>query len=106
MKLTASPRSLQADMQTKLRDIEHAVAIDARDAGRGVKTELRRQVASAGLGQRLANSWSDRHYPNQKLDAASLVYSTANADHLVKRAVPPGLIEPSRRAAFLRSICQ
>ena len=41
-----------------------------READRGLKTELRRQVASAGLGQRLANSW--RHYPNQKLDAVSL----------------------------------
>jgi hypothetical protein len=32
---------------------------------------MRQLVASAGLGRRLANSWSDRHYPNQKLDAAS-----------------------------------
>lgn len=44
---------------------------------RGLKTELRRQVAGAALGQRLAKSWRDRHYPNQKLDAASLVYSKA-----------------------------
>jgi len=34
-------------------------------------------VTSAGLGQRLANSWRDKHYPNQKLDAASLVYTKA-----------------------------
>jgi hypothetical protein len=27
-------------------------------------------MTSAGLGQRLANSWRDRHYPNRKLDAA------------------------------------
>ena len=31
----------------------------------------------SGLGQRLANSWRDRHYPNQKIDAASLVYTKA-----------------------------
>jgi hypothetical protein len=43
MKLTASARSLQADMQAEL----------------------------------LTNSCGDRHYPNQKLDAASLVYSKA-----------------------------
>jgi hypothetical protein len=53
------------------------VATGTREAGRGLKTELRRQVASAGLGQRLANSWRDEHYPNQKLDAASLVYTKA-----------------------------
>jgi hypothetical protein len=78
MKLaTAIGRSLQADMQAELRDLERAVATGTRDAGRGLKTELRRQVASAGLGQRLANSWRDQHYPNQKLDAASLVYTKA-----------------------------
>ena len=71
MKLAATiTRSLQAGMQAELRGIERAVTIGTRDAGRGLKTELRRQVGSAGLGQRLANSWRDRHYPNRKLDAA------------------------------------
>jgi Family of unknown function (DUF6441) len=69
--------SLQADLQAELRDLERAVASGTREAGRGLKSELRRQVASAGLGQRLANSWRDKHYPNHKLDAASLVYSKA-----------------------------
>src|ERR671919_256445 len=68
----AHPHSLQADLQAELRAIEQAVASGTRDAGRSLKTELRRQVASAGLGQRLAHSWRDKHYPNQKLDAASL----------------------------------
>jgi hypothetical protein len=78
MKLAAVlTRSPQADLQTELRDIERAVTGGTRDAGRGLRTELRRQVASAGLGQRLANSWRDRLYPNQKLDAASLVYTKA-----------------------------
>jgi Family of unknown function (DUF6441) len=63
-------RSLQADMQAELRVLERAVSDGTRDAGRGLKTELRRQVASAGLGQRLANSWRDRHYPNQNIAAA------------------------------------
>ena len=54
------PYPLQAEMQAELRDIERAVASGTRDAGRGLKTELRRQVASAGLGQRLANSWRDK----------------------------------------------
>jgi Family of unknown function (DUF6441) len=52
-------RSLQADLRAELRDIEQAVASGTREAGRGLKTELRRQVASTGLGQRLANSWRD-----------------------------------------------
>ena len=78
MKLTATlARSLQADMQAELHGIERAVTNGTRDAGRSLKTELRRQVASAGLGQRLANSWRDRHYPDQNFDATSLVYTKA-----------------------------
>jgi hypothetical protein len=99
LKLTATvARSLQADMQAELRDIERAVTTGTRDAGRGLKTELRRQVSSAGLGQRLANSWRDRHYPNQKLDAASLVYTQAPQ---ISRAFDEGAVIRSRRGGFL-----
>jgi Family of unknown function (DUF6441) len=85
-------------MQTEVRDIERAVAAGTREAGRGLRTELRRQVASAGLGQRLANSWRDRHYPNQKLDAASLVYTKAPQ---IIRAFDEGAVIRSRRGRFL-----
>jgi hypothetical protein len=93
LKLAATiARSLQADMQSELRDIERAVTSGTREAGRGLKAELRRQVASAGLGQRLANSWRDKHYPNQKLDAASLIYTKA-----------PQIIRAFDEAAVIRS---
>jgi Family of unknown function (DUF6441) len=99
MKFAATiTRSLQADMQTELRDIERAVATGTRDAGRGLRTELRRQVASAGLGQRLANSWRDKHYPNQRLDAASLVYGKAPQ---IIRAFDESVVIRSRRGRFL-----
>jgi hypothetical protein len=99
MKLTTTiARSLQADMQAELRDLERAVATGTRDAGRGLKTELRRQVASAGLGQRLGNSWRDKHYPNQKLDAASLVYTKAPQ---IIRAFDEGALIRSKRGRFL-----
>jgi hypothetical protein len=99
MKLVAAlARSLQADMQAELRDIERAVAGGTRDAGHGLRTELRRQVGSAGLGQGLANSWRDKHYPNQKLDAASLVYTKAPQ---IIRAFDEGAVIRSRRGRFL-----
>jgi hypothetical protein len=85
-------------MQAELGDIERAVAIGTREAGRGLRTELRRQVASAALGQRLANSWRDQHYPNQKLDAASLVYTKAPQ---IIRAFDEGEVIRSRRGRFL-----
>ena len=99
MKLTATIiRSVEADMRAELRDVERAVASGTREAGRGLKAELRRQVASAGLGQRLANSWRDKHYPNQKLDAASLVYTKAPQ---IIRAFDEGAVIRSKRGRFL-----
>jgi hypothetical protein len=91
-------RSLQADMQAELRDLERAVAAGTRDAGRGLRTELRRQVASAGLGQRLANSCRDKHYLNQQIDAAGLVYTKAPQ---IVRAFDEGAVIRSRRGRFL-----
>src|ERR671910_347084 len=99
MKLVATIlRSLQTDMQAELRGIERAASNGTRNVGRGLKTELRRQVTSAGLGQRLANSWRDKHYPNQRLDAASLVYTKAPQ---IIRAFDDGAVIRSRRGRFL-----
>jgi Family of unknown function (DUF6441) len=96
--VTTITRSFRADMQAELRDIELAVASGTRDAGRSLRTELRRQVTGAGLGQRLANSWRDSHYPNQRLDAASLVYTRAPQ---IIRAFDEGAVIRSRRGRFL-----
>jgi Family of unknown function (DUF6441) len=85
-------------MQAELRNLENAVARGTRDAGHGLKAELRQQVTSAGLGQRLANGWRDRHYPNQRLDAASLVYTKAPQ---IIRAFDESAVIRSRRGRFL-----
>jgi hypothetical protein len=99
MKFAATiTRSLQAGMQAELRDLEHAVASGTREAGQNLKTELRRQVTSAGLGQRLANSWRDKHSPNRNLDAASLVYTKAPQ---IIRVFDEGVLTRSRRGRFL-----
>ncbi len=85
-------------MRAELRDIEHAAAAGTREAGRGLKTELRRQVTSAGLGQRLARTWREKHYPNQKLDAASLVYTKAPQ---IIRAFDEGAVIRSKSGLWL-----
>ena len=99
MKLAAAiAGSLHADMKAELRAIERAVASGTKDAGRGLKTGLRRQVTSAGLGQRLANSWRDKHYPNEKIDAASVIYSKAPQ---IIRAFDEGAQIRAKRGRFL-----
>jgi hypothetical protein len=92
------PGRSRGDREAELRDIERAVATGTRDAGRGLKTELRRQVSTTGLGPRLANSWRVRRYPNQKLDAASLVYTKAPQ---IIRAFDEGAVIRSRHGRFL-----
>ena len=69
--------SVKADLEAEVRRIERAVPVGVKEAGSGLKGELRKQVVGAGLGVRLARAWRDRHYPNRGHDAASLVWSKA-----------------------------
>ena len=91
--------SLQADFQAELRDLERAVAGGTRDAGEGLKADgCAARSRAPGSGSRLANSWRDRHYPNRKLDAASLVYTKAPQ---IVRAFDEGALIRSKRGRFL-----
>ena len=100
MKLTGIiTRSLQADMQAELRGLERAVSTGTRATPAAVSgPSSADQVTSAGLGQRLANSWRDKHYLNQKLDAATLVYTKAPQ---IIRAFDQGAVIRSKRGRFL-----
>jgi hypothetical protein len=99
MRLTAA---LSGDLRTLLaeevRAAENAVTAGVRQAGQALKGELRQQVTGAGLGGRLANAWRDRHYPNRKVDAASLVWTKAPQ---IIRAFDEGVVIRSRRGRWL-----
>ncbi|MEG3637615.1 DUF6441 family protein [Magnetococcus sp. PR-3] len=69
--------SIRQDMEQDLLRIKHSVTTGTKEAGQGLKTELRQQVVAAGLGVRLSRSWRNRTYPNQGTNAASLVWSKA-----------------------------
>ncbi len=69
--------SLMADMQAEAKRIERGVAVGVKEAGAGLKGDLRKQVVAAGLGPRLARTWRSRAYPNEGHDAATLVWSRA-----------------------------
>jgi hypothetical protein len=99
MKLTAAlSGDLRKLLAEEVRAAETAVAAGVRQAGEGLKAELRQQVMSVGLGGRLANAWRDRHYPNRKVDAASLVWTKAPG---IIRAFDEGVTIRSRRGRFL-----
>ena len=93
MKLGASiVGSLMADMKSETKRIERGVAAGIKEAGAGLKGDLRKQVVAAGLGSRLAQTWRSRAYPNKGHDAATLVWSKA-----------PQIIRTFNEGAVIRS---
>jgi hypothetical protein len=80
MRITAAIQgSLTETMATEVRAAEKAVTSGVKQATDGLKLAMRRQVTSAGLGQRLANTWRGKVYPQGQvsLKAAGLVYTNA-----------------------------
>jgi hypothetical protein len=86
--------SLREMMAAELRAAERAVTAGIREATDGLKTELRGQITSAGLGSRLANTWRGEVYPKGQasIGAAGYVWSKA-----------PGLVGMYAEGAVIRS---
>ena len=72
--------NLKDYMKREYRNAEYAVTRAVSEASDGLKMDMRRQVLSAGLGQRLANTWRDAVYPQfgLSLRAAGVVYTRAS----------------------------
>ncbi|MCG6560843.1 DUF6441 family protein [Ruegeria sp. 1NDH52C] len=66
-------------MAAEVKAGERAVTSAMREAGTGLKTAWRGQIAQAGLGGRLANSIRSQTFPKagESLNAAALVWSKA-----------------------------
>ena len=67
------------DLAARLAETETEAARSVTAATEGLKSDLRVDVADAGLGQRLANTWRGKTYPEAaiSLEAASFVWSRA-----------------------------
>ena len=78
LKLDIIPDLVDA-MAAEVTAGEKAVTAAMREAGTGLKTAWRGQIARAGLGRRLANSIRSQTFPKagQSLNAAALVWSKA-----------------------------
>ena len=88
-----------------MADVEGHVATAATEAMRGTsyKTllELRRQVTDNGLGQRLANTWRDRVYPEQRKSMTPTGYIWSNAPDIIEGFVRGATIRPVAGAKYL-----
>ena len=74
--------------------IARSVTGAMREATDGLKGDLRSDVVGAGLGQRLANTWRGKTYPESgvSIDAAAFVWSKA-----------PNLVDAFDRGVTIRS---
>nr|CAX84094.1 conserved uncharacterized protein [uncultured bacterium] len=68
---------LRRVMAVHLTAVGEAVTAAVTETAEGVKAGMRNQVMAAGLGQKLANSWRSKVYPNHGINAAAVVYSKA-----------------------------
>jgi hypothetical protein len=86
------------DLVKGLSDIEgdaaRSVTRAMREVTEGLKSDLRADVVGAGLGQRLANTWRGKTYPEggASLEAASFVWSRA-----------PNIVDAFDRGVTIRS---
>jgi hypothetical protein len=91
---------LKRIVELEMRAAARAVTAGVREATEGLKTELRRQITSAGLGTRLANTWRGEVYPEGQpsIGAAGVVWS--KVPRLV-RLYAEGAVIRSNQGLFL-----
>lgn len=70
-------KSIAKDMEKEFVAITGAIQAGTKEAAEGLKTDLRQQVTSAGMGTKLANAWRSKVYDNKGYNPAGLVYTRA-----------------------------
>lgn len=75
-------------------EIARSVTSAMREVTEGLKSDLRADVIGAGLGQRLANTWRGKTFPESgaSIEAASFVWSKA-----------PGIVDAFDRGVTIKS---
>jgi len=101
MKLESAIRGdLEKFMKDQQKAAEVAVTAAVTEITNNIKQDLRTQVASAGLGQKLARTWQSKLYPKgqKSIEAAGWIFS--KAPELI-RAFNDGVVIKSKEGFFL-----
>ena len=70
--------NLKEYMKQEIAAAETAVTAGVKEVTSSVKADLRAQVMSAGLGEKVANAWRANFYPSGKsIDAAGFLFTKA-----------------------------
>lgn len=93
-----------ADFRKALAGTENqiatAVTAAMREATDGLKADLRQDVTGAGLGQRLANTWRGKTYPDSGVSVEAAAYVWTKAPKLID-AYERGVTIRPREGRFL-----
>jgi hypothetical protein len=94
MRFTIKTDDIAKSLAGAEAQIARSVTTAMREVTEGLKTDLRADVVDAGLGQRLANAWRGKTYPEAgaSLEAASFVWSKA-----------PNIVDAFDRGVTIRS---
>lgn len=94
MRFTLKTDDLVKGLAEAETDAARSVTGAMREVTEGLKSDLRSDIVDAGLGQRLANTWRGKTYPEGavSLDAASFVWSKA-----------PNIVDAFDRGVTIRS---
>jgi hypothetical protein len=88
-----------------MSEVEGGIAAAAtaamRETTKPAVTALREQVKSNGLGQRLANTWRDRVYPEKRESMTPTGYIWSNAPDIVDSFVRGATIRPVAGGKYL-----
>ncbi len=91
---------LEVMMKQEAKAAEQAVTLGVVEATEGLREELRQQVITAGLGEKMARTWRQKRYPSSgySIGTTGLVYSKAP---VVIRAFNEGVTIRSKEGKFL-----
>lgn len=82
-------------------DLAEAASLAMRDTTYKALLELREQVTSAGMGQRLANTWRDRVFPEKRRSMTPSGYIWSNAPDIIDAFSRGAQIVPLSGRRFL-----
>lgn len=101
MKIDVGVSDMQALMNGIEGDLAEAASLAMRDTTYKALLELREQVTSAGLGQRLANTWRDRVFPERRRSMTPSGYIWSNAPDIIDAFSRGAQIVPLAGRRFL-----
>lgn len=101
MRISVGVGDMQALMEGIEGDIAEASTLAMRDTTYKALRELREQVTGAGMGQRLANTWRDRVFPEKRRSMTPTGYIWSNASDIIDAFSRGAQIVPLAGRRFL-----